>query len=331
MVATGGYVAAMADGGHVGQLHDAYLAAMQRHILGPIGMRRSTFDHAQAGTDPDHAQPHGVTLAGTYQPLALTTETWVQPIAPAAGLWSSADEMARYVLTELRRGVNPDGSRVISARNLEETWKPGVAIDANSSYGLGWMIEQWKGLRIITHGGNTNGFTTEVAFLPDADLGVVVLANAQEANVVTQGIRQRLLEIIYAVPSEIEPQLRTALEDGKTARAKLQEQLGPPITAARARTLVGDYRNPSLGPMTITFEDGALVADAGEFRVALRPLKASPPQGPAFVVADPPFVGRPARFDLTGAAPRLIYGAPPEEYVFDRVVTPATPVASPAA
>lgn len=331
MVAAGGYVAALADGGHFGQLHEAYLAAMRRHVLGPIGMRRSTFDQTQAGADPDHAQPHGVTLAGRYQPLALTTETWVQPVAPAGGLWSTAHEMVRYVLTELRHGVNPDGARVISARNLEETWKPGVAIDASTSYGLGWMIEQWKGLRIITHGGNTNGFTAEVAFLPDADLGVVVLTNAQEANVVTRGIRQRLLELVYEGQSEIEGQLKTALEGAQTARAKLRAQLGPPIAPARARALLGGYRNPSLGLVTVTYANGALVADAGEFRVALQPLKASPPQGPAFVVADPPFVGRPARFDLTGAAPRLIYGAPPEEYVFDRVTAPATPVASPAA
>lgn len=331
MVAAGGYVAALADGGRYGHLHDAYLSAMRERVLGPIGMRRATFDQALAGADPDHAQPHGVTLAGTYQPLALTTETWVQPVAPAGGLWSSAREMTRYVRTELRHGVNPDGARVISARNLEETWKPGVAIDATSSYGLGWMIEQWKGIRIITHGGNTNGFTAEVAFLPEADLGVVVLTNAQEANVVTRGIRQRLLELIYDVPSEVEGQLTTALNDARTARARLQAQLGPPVAPAQGRVLLGTYRNPSLGLVTITFTNGALVADAGEFRVALRPLKASSPQDPAFVVADPPFVARPARFDLTGAAPRLIYGAPPEEYVFDRVAVPPTPGASPPA
>src|SRR6476660_9579773 len=209
MVAVGGYVAAQADGGRYGQLHEAYLAAMRRHVLGPIGMSRSTFDSTTVAADPDHAQPHGVTLAGTYQPLPLTTETWVRPVDPAAGLWSSANEMVRYVLTELRRGVNPGGSRVISAKNLAETWKPGVAIDANSSYGLGWMIEQWKGLRIVTHGGNTNGFTAEVAFLPDADLGIVVLTNAQEANVVTIGIRQRLLELVFDAPNEIESKIRT--------------------------------------------------------------------------------------------------------------------------
>ena len=43
---------------------------------------------------------------------------------------AAAREMARYLQTELNRGINPDGSRVVSAENLERTWQPGVQIQA---------------------------------------------------------------------------------------------------------------------------------------------------------------------------------------------------------
>jgi hypothetical protein len=263
--------------------------------------------------------------------MPLASEAGEVPIAPASGLWSSANDLARYVVTELGRGVGPDGTRVISTENLEETWKPQIAISADVSYGLGWEVETWQGLTVIRHGGNTRGFTSDVAFLPDADLGIVVLTNAQDANVVAGGIRQRLLELLYDQPSEVEPQIAAALADQKQQRAQAAAQLGDPIDPALARTLTGEYHNSALGPVAVTFADGALVVDTGEFRSTLRPLRESSSAGPAFVVAEPSFAGFPVRFDTTGPTPRLIAGVPPEEYVFDRAPGQATPIPNPMA
>ncbi len=330
MVATGGYIAVLTDGSQFGQLDVGYRSAVQRRILDPIGMPRTTFDLASVAADGDHAQPHGMTLEGDYQVMPLSIEALTTPIEPSAGLWSSANDMARYVITQLRHGTSPDGDRVVSAENLEETWTPQVAVSATTSYGLGWFIEDWHGLRIIRHGGNTRGFTSDVAFLPEADLGVVVLTNAQDANVVTTGIRQRLLELVYDQPSAVGTQIARDLADAQQLRAQMLAQLGDPIDSQQAADLTGEYRNPALGPVTMEFVEGALVADTGEFRVSLRPLRDSPPGGPAFVVADPPFVGLPVRFDTTGPAPRFIYGTAPEEYVFDRVPVPATPASGSA-
>ncbi len=332
MVAAGGYVAALAAGGQYGDLHAAYLAAMRQRVLDPIGMKRSTFDPAEVAADPDYAIPHGATLDGAYQPMPLTSEVaWADALAPSGGLWSSANELAGYVATQLRRGVSPAGNRVISAGNLEETWEPQVAVSADTAYGLGWFVEQWNGLRVVRHGGNSRGFTADVAFLPDAGLGIVVLTNAQDANLVAGGIRQRLLELLYDQPGEIEGQLALARDEATRQRAQAQAQYGVPIAPALARTLTGEYHNPVLGAVTVSFADGALVVDTGEFRSALRPLRESPPDGPAFVVADPSFAGFPVRFDTTGSEPRLIAGAAPEEYVFERTVRQSTPVPDPVA
>ena len=45
------------------------------------------------------------------------------------------------------------------------------------SYGLGWLIEPYRGLRMVSHGGNIDGFTAHVAFIPAEKIGVVVLSN----------------------------------------------------------------------------------------------------------------------------------------------------------
>jgi CubicO group peptidase (beta-lactamase class C family) len=59
---------------------------------------------------------------------------------------------------------------------------PQVPVSATISYGLGWFVEDWKGQRLIHHGGNTFGFTSELAFLPEVGSGIVILTNAGRAN-----------------------------------------------------------------------------------------------------------------------------------------------------
>jgi hypothetical protein len=43
-------------------------------------------------------------------------------------------------------------------------------------YGLGWLNGQYRGLRIVSHAGGNAGFTAEIAFLPEADLGLRIRA-----------------------------------------------------------------------------------------------------------------------------------------------------------
>ena len=122
-------------------------------------------------------------------------EEFVTPIAPAGAYWSTGQDMARYLITELNKGVSPDGKRVVSAENLQVTWTPQVSITAESSYGLGWIIDQYKGQPLIEHGGNTLGFTSDLPFLPKANVGISVLSNVQGGNLFNQAVRYRLLQI----------------------------------------------------------------------------------------------------------------------------------------
>ncbi|MBL8156628.1 MAG: beta-lactamase family protein, partial [Anaerolineae bacterium] len=212
MVATGGYAAAAAAGGEYGQLFEAYVRALSERVLEPIGMTRTTLSFDAVVEDGDHASPHGAFIEGVYEPIALDLESGLLPIAPAGAHWSTANDMARYVITELNKGVSPDGTRVVSEANLAETWTPQIAINADLSYGLGWIIGTYKGQAVISHDGNTLGFTSGVSFLPDSGLGIVVLANGQGANVFTEGVKMRLLELVFDQPKEYDESIAFALK-----------------------------------------------------------------------------------------------------------------------
>ncbi|MFC2069356.1 hypothetical protein ACFLTP_10190 [Chloroflexota bacterium] len=53
---------------------------------------------------------------------------------------------------------------------------------------MGWMIREWEGQPVIEHGGNVDGFSAQVALLPESNLGFVLLTNASASPLPPQAI-----------------------------------------------------------------------------------------------------------------------------------------------
>ena len=147
MVGTGGYAAAAADGAAFGELFDGYASSLQERVLGPIGMANTTLSFDEVEARGNHGAPHQGGVDGTYAPIPLSDERLLVPIAPAGSHWSTANDMARYLETELGVGVAPTGERVVSEENLRTTWEAQAPVSATTSYGLGWFVDEYKGLR----------------------------------------------------------------------------------------------------------------------------------------------------------------------------------------
>jgi CubicO group peptidase (beta-lactamase class C family) len=210
----------------------------------------------------------------------LDDDTWLVPVAPSGALWSSASEMVRYVQTELGKGVNPNGRRVVSAANLERTWQPSVALQAGPGappdmaafaghYALGWVLGTYGGQRLVWHSGGTLGFTSLVSFLPEADLGVVTLTN-RSGNTFPYAVQFRLLELLFDQPAAFDALLTTSLESGAAGRADLLADLGE-IDPAGVTPYLGRYANPDLGEVTLSLREDVLTLEAGSVRSQLLP------------------------------------------------------------
>jgi len=102
----------------------------------------------------------------------------VDPVAPAGSISSTVTDMAKWLRFLLDKGV-VDGSRLISEEALTETWNEQIKIGGGIGYGMGWMIREWQGQPLFEHGGAIpGGFMAQIAILPEADLGFVLLANS---------------------------------------------------------------------------------------------------------------------------------------------------------
>ena len=318
LVGAGGYAAAAADGAPYGDLFNGYDRSLTARVLKPIGMTHTTVSFEEVARVGNAATPHTFTLTGTYAPMPLAHERLLMPIVPAGAHWSTAEDMAKYLLTELALGVAPDGTRVVSEENLRTTWEPQVSVSATTDYGLGWFVEDYKGLRLINHGGNTLGFTSDLTFLPDAGLGVVVLANGWGTNSFNMAVRERLLELVFDQEPRVAAQVDFAVEQTRVASAEVEEKLRDTRPAA-VRPFVGRYRNDALGEVALSLIGGVLMLDAGEFTGELRPVVNDAGKPDGYILYDGPLARTPFTLRRGGGRSSLVMGEGAEAYTFEWV------------
>lgn len=321
LVATAGYLAAMAHGGTYENLYDDYIAMMNERLFAPAGMTRTTFSLEDVAADSDYAIPYGLLLDGSYAPLPIEAERVLDSVMPAGTVWSTPRDMTTYLALMLEQGVTENGTTLVSAENLARLWKAQVPITADVSYGLGWILEKYRGVEIIGHGGNTLGFSSDMIMLPSINLGILVMTN-QQASSMPALIRQRVLELVYAQPDTADATLGFMLAERDKNLAEglpyLQETVDEDLIANH----VGTFRNAELGTIIIRATEDGYEADTGEFTAPIwqrNPIPDTEQKTPALLLASPPLSGTELKLSTyVNGTPIITIGIGVVEYVFTK-------------
>jgi CubicO group peptidase (beta-lactamase class C family) len=104
-------------------------------------------------------------------------------IAPAAGFASTANDLARFAMWQFRaRDAKSDP--ILDPRTLREMYRPHfVDPDFETFWGIGFATWKDGSTVFVGHGGSCPGFRTSLALDPEKKIGLVVMANANGANV----------------------------------------------------------------------------------------------------------------------------------------------------
>ncbi|WP_042425722.1 serine hydrolase domain-containing protein [Streptacidiphilus anmyonensis] len=260
---------------------------MRDRVYGPVGMTGARIADDPRGLVGDFMRGYGPDLTGANKALAYGP---VGSYAPAGGTLASLDDMAAYVRMQLRHGVSVNGHRVVSTRNLAECWKPHIPVpvspdldpDATSSgYAMGWIHNRYRdGTSLIWHNGGIDGFTSFIGFLPQHDLGLVVL-NAMNPTVTGPLFYLYVLNLLLSerfglndgVPARIHAQYLAALE-GLRALGRRTRPTDPATTAPYLGFYEAGYRltrdghhlDLRLGPRTMplaVLPDGTYAVTGG--------------------------------------------------------------------
>lgn len=318
MVAVGGYLAAHAFAPKR-PLGDAYDAAMQAKVFGPIGMKSTTLAFDRGARAKNRATPHGFTATLELKPLPVEVERFVVPLRPSGGVWSNANDLSLYILTELARGKSPQGTQVATEKSFTSRWEPQVKTSDRSAYGLGWGVGEYKGVKIIAHTGGTFGFTTLLAFMPDKDLGLVIVSNAAGAGAFIGTVQERLFELALGARESAAQSLEVEMKSLQDAVERQTKTLMTDQPASGwGAAWAGAYAHPDLGTVTLRVIKDALWLDAGEWKSTVVQKKAADGTV-SWVLVDPPVAGLelfPEQQDGTNV---LVIDWPQKKYVLEPV------------
>jgi len=188
-------------------------------IFEPLGMNSTTTSVTQAEKDSRLAS--GYLWDEDLQDYEYKPMRNVDNIGPSGAINSNVIDMAQWLRLQLNRGEY-EGRRLISEENLSETWTTQIDITENVGYGMGWMIREWEGQPVIEHGGNVDGFSAQVAMLPESDLGFVLLTNASVSLLPPQAINMVWNTLLGEEPAD-----DGVIEDYEPYIGKYMANLGP--------------------------------------------------------------------------------------------------------
>ncbi len=252
-------------------------------VLKPAGMSRSTADGPSRFATENRAQPHARVTDGHRgvgeQAVLDERDELSRVAAPAGGLASSANDLARWLLIQLADGKLPEGDgRLFSEAQAQEMWTPVVFLPIReyagslsavtpdfSTYALGWNVRDYKGAKVVWHGGFTFGFKAAVVLIPEKQVGFSILTNAEDGSVVL-GLMYELLDHYLGEPmadwperfaadlTERTEKMLEALDESRVAAV----EVGPSLPHER---YAGDYTDAWYGPISIRLVDEKLAID----------------------------------------------------------------------
>jgi CubicO group peptidase (beta-lactamase class C family) len=252
-------------------------------VLKPAGMLHSTSDNEAQFATADRAQPHARLNGGLRgigdQSRLDERDDLGRTAAPAGGLAISANDMARWLLIQLDDGKLPGGNdRLFSEAAHEEMWRPmvlepiaprPVELQATQpmfdTYALGWDVRDYRGARIVWHGGAVFGFLAVVVLIPEKHVGFSILINSEDGEIIN-GLFFELLDHYLGQPANDWPAKFSALKHRRLDEAlkayrsvaASQVKAGPSLALPR---YTGTYADPWYGKIEIAQADGKLTID----------------------------------------------------------------------
>ena len=170
-----GYIGVIASTGSDQALYEDYSKLLKANILDSIGMTRSTIYASKARQDGNIAKTYSLSSTGSFvhEP---SEDVDGDMLAPSGSLKSSVKEMALYLSTHLNDGIAPNKTRIVSKANILKTRQPII-----EGYGLGWESVSYRNTLISQHTGSFDGFVSVILLIPKKNLGLVLLANSEQA------------------------------------------------------------------------------------------------------------------------------------------------------
>ena len=203
--------------------YGSFARYLDERILRPLGMMRSNTSFIRNTLDENAAILYSLENGEWRADKDYENDAFV--LHGGGALKSTLSDMLKYAAMYLAEGESLAGERIIDRYSIHEMEKPRVLMKPGVYYGYGLESKMLDDMTIIEHSGSLPGVSSNFAFSPDAQLGVVVLCNTMDVSVgaVSDAVFNAMLG---------RPVLSTRIEHGKRewSKAEMEELEGEYIS-----------------------------------------------------------------------------------------------------
>jgi CubicO group peptidase (beta-lactamase class C family) len=258
---------------------------VRERLFLPLGMTSSVFSIDDVMNQPDHGVPF-TERRDSFELYAIPFYREQVGVGPAGSINSSLEDLSKWLVALMNDG-KASGKAVIPASVLKQTLAPAIALPnvqlesrgyrelLNPAYGTGRFVASYRGHLVTYHGGDINGFHSQVTMMPYDGIGVIVLVIGDHCaslyNVVPYNVYERLLGMSETPWSERQLKVRLkGKEAGKQARSKAGgEQVAGTRPAHPLDDYTGEFEHAAYGVVTIAREGEGLLFDFHKIRLPL--------------------------------------------------------------
>jgi CubicO group peptidase (beta-lactamase class C family) len=202
------------------------------HVFRPLGMERTRFE-IDSTIESDLAVGYEVKGDGTLddQTAAQEARDGRGYKVPNGAIFTTVDDLARFVVFELGRG--PDS--VLARPILDDAFGGIVATDAflQTGYGLGFMAMPRDGYSVLGHTGSVAGYHAAMYYDRAMQLGVVLFRNVGGGKQDPDRLAVDILSLLTAMK-------RAEIQADIDRRVKAQ--VASPGSDAAVRRVIGELR-----------------------------------------------------------------------------------------
>lgn len=243
---------------------------IQQRIFTPLAMTSSSTSINAFKSANNVASPH----SKLNEKVQVIPWRNIDNIAPAGSINSNVVDMAQWVRLQLGQGTfqnqkifTPAAAKEMHASQTVIRFEPPYSLwypEAHFlNYGLGWFLSDYRGRKVVEHGGAIDGMRAQVALMPEEKLGLVVLGN-MGGSLLPVALMYRIFDTMLGAPqrdwsAEFLKTTRTLEQAAQAAEKKQEsERIAGTKPSLSLDKYAGTYRNDLYGDVKVAFVNGKL-------------------------------------------------------------------------
>jgi CubicO group peptidase (beta-lactamase class C family) len=252
---------------------------IQEQIFKPLSMNSSNTEIDKYVKSDDFS--HGyVRDSNDLKKIPFINQNAIHAAAPAGAINSSAKDMANWLLMWINGGKF-DKKSIVSENFYRDAISSHMVVRAALpkkddqdrhffNYGLGWFVSSYRGHYGVGHGGNINGFTSLISFLPMDSIGVYITVN-EDGSAVPSLLNDMILDKLIGAKFTDWSSISFAKNQTtpSPSYSDLSQKKNVKIESQSLDFYVGKYKHAAYGTIELVKKDTTLVGKFNKVNIHL--------------------------------------------------------------